>query len=132
MHATDVYPTWALCVLFGVLGACLASFLCVVAERVPAHRSINGRSTCICGRQLKAYENIPIVSWCLLRGSSTCCHSRIPALYVIAEAGMFAAFALNVYVLANSTPTMIVTDVMLCIGLLVVGAWRHLQEHPNA
>jgi hypothetical protein len=47
-------------VLYGAfLGGCLASFGCVVSERVPAGLSIGGRSVCACGRQLKVRENIP-------------------------------------------------------------------------
>lgn len=131
MHATAIYPIWALCLLFGALGACLASFLCAVAERVPAHRSINGRSQCICGRQLKAYENIPIVSWCLLRGTSSCCKSPIPVYYVLAEALNALAFALAVVVFASSTPVMITFDVVACLVVLGVGLLRYRRRNPT-
>ena len=77
----------------GVMGAVLASFLCVVAERVPAGQSINGRSRCTCGHQLHVTENIPIIAWLALRGRARCCGSRIPARYVIAEACLALWFA---------------------------------------
>ena len=78
---------WLLVLLAGAFGASIASFLCVVAERMPRGESINGRSHCVCGRQLTWWENIPIVSWLMLRGRARCCGARIPARYVVAEAG---------------------------------------------
>lgn len=78
-------------VLFGaVLGACLASFGCVVAERLPRRESLGGRSHCACGRQLHAYENVPILGWLALRGRTRCCGVRLPARYLIAEVGLAA------------------------------------------
>lgn len=72
--------------IFGfVFGAAIASFLCVVAERVPAGESINGRSHCICGQQLKARHNVPILGWLALRGRAKCCGASIPVIYVLAE-----------------------------------------------
>lgn len=73
----------ALGVVYGaVLGACLASFGCVVSERVPAGRGINGRSQCACGRQLRASENIPVIGWLRARGGTACCGATLPARYV--------------------------------------------------
>jgi prepilin signal peptidase PulO-like enzyme (type II secretory pathway) len=73
-----------------LIAAVFASFFCVVAERVPAGESLMGRSRCVCGRQLSAAENIPIVSWLALRSRSRCCGATIPARYVLAEAGCAA------------------------------------------
>lgn len=75
------------------LGSSLASFACVVAERVPAGVSVNGRSRCGCGRQLRAVENIPLVGWLRARGVASCCGAKIPARYFYAEAicGLFGA-----------------------------------------
>lgn len=85
---------WGPVVGSGWLGAVVASFLCVVAERVPAGRSLGGRSRCVCGRQLRAWENVPVLSWVVLRGTARCCRARIPARYVLAEAGLGIWFAL--------------------------------------
>lgn len=68
-----------------LLGAALASFLCVLAERLPRHERIGGRSHCACGRQLRARENVPIASWLVLRGRTPCCGARIPVYYLAAE-----------------------------------------------
>lgn len=74
-----------------MMGASIASFLSVVVERVPQGKSIGGRSHCVCGRQLKATENIPIFGWLKSFGKAKCCGSRIPAWYFWAEVGGGAA-----------------------------------------
>jgi prepilin signal peptidase PulO-like enzyme (type II secretory pathway) len=91
-------PTWLLATFGALLGAVLASFSVVVAERLPRGESVGGRSHCICGRQLSWWENVPIVGWVAARGTARCCGATIPAHYVIAEAAASvvtgAAFAL--------------------------------------
>lgn len=67
------------------LGAAIASFLGVVIERVPKKESIMGRSHCACGRQLKWYENVPVIGWLVVGGKTRCCKSRIPVWYFISE-----------------------------------------------
>lgn len=106
-----------------VFGAVIASFLCVVVERIPRGESINGRSHCVCGRQLSAWENIPVVSWLVLRGRSRCCGERIPTFYVLAEAGLGAAWALGVLVFGTTWPALAVVLVSTVV-LLVVGFRR--------
>ena len=75
-------------VLYGVfLGGCLASFGCVVSERVPAGLGIGGRSVCACGRQLTALENIPVLGWARVGGRARCCDARLPVRYLLWELG---------------------------------------------
>ena len=67
----------------GVLGAIVGSFLNVVAYRLPRHESlISPASHCPkCGTPVKPYDNIPILSWLLLRGHCrSCCRADLPAL----------------------------------------------------
>ena len=70
-----------------VLGACIGSFLNVCIVRWPEERSIlRPRSRCPrCGNQLTWIENIPIVSWLLLRGRCKCCEERISVMYPLVE-----------------------------------------------
>jgi leader peptidase (prepilin peptidase)/N-methyltransferase len=70
-----------------VLGACIGSFLNVCIVRWPEERSIlRPRSRCPrCGNQLSWIENIPIVSWLLLRGRCRCCDERISVMYPLVE-----------------------------------------------
>ncbi len=71
-----------------VLGPALAvgSFLNVVVARVPERRSLGGRSGCpTCSAQIEWYDNIPIVSYFLLRGRCRSCGERISPLYPAVE-----------------------------------------------
>ena len=82
----------------GLIGG---SFLTVVGHRVPRGESIVGpRSRCTtCGVQIAAYDNVPVVSWLLLRGRSRCCGERISARYPLTELGLGALYAATVAVL---------------------------------
>jgi leader peptidase (prepilin peptidase) / N-methyltransferase len=64
-------------------GLALGSFLNVVAARVPRRRSIvTPASACLeCGTELAWRDNIPLLSWVLLRGRCRHCGTRISALY---------------------------------------------------
>ena len=67
------------------LAAIFASFACVVFERVPKGKSLNGRSFCICGAVIKPWYNIPIFGWLIQGGKAKCCGARIPIGYFLAE-----------------------------------------------
>lgn len=89
---------------FGFLGgAVTGSFLSVVAHRVPRGESIVGpRSRCAgCGAQIAAYDNIPILSWLLLRGRCRHCGERISVRYPLIEVITGLLFAVTVLVFHN-------------------------------
>jgi len=69
------------------IGACIGSFLNVCIGRWPEGLSVvKPRSRCPkCGHQIKATENIPLVSWMLLRGRCSGCGERISIQYPIVE-----------------------------------------------
>ena len=69
------------------IGACIGSFLNVCIGRWPEGLSVvKPRSRCPkCGHQIKATENIPLVSWLLLRGRCSGCGERISIQYPIVE-----------------------------------------------
>jgi leader peptidase (prepilin peptidase) / N-methyltransferase len=80
-------------------GLAAGSFATAVAHRVPRGVSIAGpRSQCpSCGAQIAARDNVPVLSWLLLRGRARCCGVRISARYPLTEltvAVLFAATAL--------------------------------------
>ena len=73
-------------IMYGVLiGPSLMSFGCVFVERGKSSLSLMGRSSCICGVPISWYNNIPIISYALLRGKAKCCGSTIPIWYWNAE-----------------------------------------------
>jgi leader peptidase (prepilin peptidase)/N-methyltransferase len=68
-------------------GAILGSFLNVVAYRLPRGESLSvPRSRCPqCETPIKPYDNIPLVSWVLLRGRCRSCHAAISGRYPLVE-----------------------------------------------
>jgi leader peptidase (prepilin peptidase)/N-methyltransferase len=68
-------------------GLAFGSFLNVVAARVPLRRSIvSPASACMsCANELAWYDNIPLVSWLVLRGRCRSCGAHIPARYPAVE-----------------------------------------------
>lgn len=70
-----------------MVGAAIGSFLNVCIGRWPDGLSvIKPRSRCPkCGHQIKASENIPILSWLILRGKCSSCRERISIQYPIVE-----------------------------------------------
>jgi leader peptidase (prepilin peptidase)/N-methyltransferase len=104
-------PALAPAALFGLL---IGSFLNVVAWRLPRGESlVKPRSKCPgCGTQLKAYDNIPVFSWLLLRGRCRGCGERISARYPVVEA---VTAALYVAVVASGKDTL-----HIALGLVLV------------
>ena len=69
-----------------VFGACIGSFLNVVIFRLPAGRSVvRPGSACACGAPIAWYDNIPILSWLVLRGRARCCGRAFSARYPFVE-----------------------------------------------
>ena len=67
----------------GLVGLCVGSFLNVCVERWPADMSvIRPRSRCPkCNHQLAWFENVPVVSWLVLRARCRCCAEPISPIY---------------------------------------------------
>jgi leader peptidase (prepilin peptidase)/N-methyltransferase len=82
-------------------GLVAGSFVSVVAHRVPRGESIVGpRSRCpACGAQIAAYDNVPVLSWLLLRGRARCCGAAISPRYPLVELSLGALYAATVLVL---------------------------------
>src|SRR5215212_7917353 len=70
-------------------GLAIGSFLNVVAARVPLRRSVvHPPSACMsCGTELAWYDNIPVVSYLVLRGRCRSCGTHIPLKYPLVELG---------------------------------------------
>lgn len=82
-------------VLAGILGLSIGSFLNVVVHRVPNGLSIvRPASACPgCSTEIRARDNVPVLSWILLRGRCRDCGMRISARYPLVEALTALAFA---------------------------------------
>src|SRR5581483_439927 len=89
----------------------IGSFLNVVASRLPLGRSVSKpRSACMhCGAEIRARDNVPLVSWLLLRGRCRDCGAKIGWRYPAVElatallaAACFVEFGLTFHALAGA------------------------------
>ncbi|WP_374027995.1 A24 family peptidase [Bdellovibrio bacteriovorus] len=106
-------------VLFFVLGAIFGSFGNVVIYRLPREESVvKPRSYCYsCKTQIKWYDNIPILSWFILRGKCRKCQAKFSFRYPLVEIIMAVLFALS-YHYAGLTWTLL-EYLIFIFGLVV-------------
>ena len=100
----------------------LGSFLNVVAARVPLRRSIvRPPSACMsCSREIAWYDNVPLLSYFLLRGHCRHCQARIPLLYPAVE--LVTALLLAGCVLAFGLTAQAAIAAFFCAVLVAVSA----------
>ena len=116
--------------LFAVMfGLAWGSFLNVVIYRVPRGESVvRPASHCPgCGKPIRAWDNVPLLSWLLLRGRARCCGVRISPRYFFVEllGGMIALAIVEAVVLQLPPDTPIalagavfIADFALALGLI--------------
>jgi leader peptidase (prepilin peptidase)/N-methyltransferase len=87
MDAVAYLPRGLVALWVTLLGASVGSFLNVVIARVPAGQSIvRPRSRCPgCHAEIRWFDNLPVVSWLLLRGRCRACRAPISIRYPIVE-----------------------------------------------
>lgn len=97
-------PADLLIVVVGALAfAAIGSFTCVIIDRLPLHLDepnkygevwdtnewrhvLGGTSRCSsCKAAVRPYDNIPVISWLILRGRCRSCHEKIPAFHPVVE-----------------------------------------------
>ena len=122
---------WAL-VLLALLGLIVGSFLNVCIYRLPRKQSVNwpGSRCTSCERPLSWYENVPVISWVVLRGRCRTCGEGISAIYPLVElitAGLFVAG----YLIYGWTPLLAVRLAFACamVVLFAIDLRHHLL--PN-
>lgn len=90
---------WFFPLCAALLGAIVGSFLNVVIYRLPLEKSIvTPGSHCACGKPIAWHDNIPVLSWFILRGKARCCGRPYSFRYAFVEmltAGLFLACALQ-------------------------------------
>src|SRR5262245_53059291 len=91
--ASILLHVWLFCV-----GACVGSFLNVVVYRLPRGKSLAHPGSCCpsCGHAIRLWDNIPILSWLVLRGRCRDCRAAISPRYFWVEllvAALFLAVA---------------------------------------
>lgn len=114
--------------LFG-LGATLASFMLVVAERMHTGESWRaGRSRCnSCAHELGPLDLIPVLSWLLSGGKCRRCGSRVPAAYLVAEALLGSLFVVAYLVTGLSIALPVLLACLALLLALVAYDLRHMM-----
>jgi len=123
-------PFWAVyfTLLVFLLGACIGSFLNVCIHRIPREESIvHPRSHCpSCSQLIAWYDNLPMLSYFLLRGRCRHCRAVISPRYALVEmltAVLFLA-VWNVYGWDARTPVYLVM-----VGGLLLGTFVDLEHY---
>jgi len=82
-----VIPDWIFLAFSFALGGCVGSFLNVVIYRLPRDKSlVMPPSSCpSCGKHIRFYDNIPLISWLLLGGRCRNCKAKISPRYFVIE-----------------------------------------------
>ncbi len=125
----DELPLWFLRGVAIPFGLIWGSFLNVVIYRVPREMSVvHPPSHCPgCGKPVKPYDNLPVLSYLILRGRARCCGVKMSPRYVVVEllGGLLSLAVLEVIVRTLPGDTSAVrasavylADFALCLGLL--------------
>jgi leader peptidase (prepilin peptidase)/N-methyltransferase len=125
----DELPLWFLRGVAIPFGLIWGSFLNVVIYRVPREMSVvNPPSHCpACGKPVKPYDNLPVISYLVLRGRARCCGAQMSPRYLAVEVlgGLLSLAVLEVVVRALPGDTSVLrasmiylADFALCLGLV--------------
>ena len=123
--------------LLGVVGLLVGSFLNVVIARVPEGRSIvrPGSACPACGTPIQPRDNIPLLSWVLLRGRCRTCQAPISVRYPLIELANAALwFGLAWWALAPGNPAELLPTLLVVGSAGLALAAIDLDHHrlPNA
>jgi leader peptidase (prepilin peptidase)/N-methyltransferase len=115
-------PGWYPVLVATLLGAALGSFLNVCVYRWPAEQSVvRPRSRCgSCGATIAWYDNIPVLSWLLLRGRCRHCGQRVSVQYPLVElavAGIWGVCAWQLGLTVEALRAALLLTLLLGIAL---------------
>ncbi|WP_349866577.1 prepilin peptidase [Leifsonia sp. WHRI 6310E] len=113
----------------GLLGSLIGSFLNVVVYRVPRGRSVVAPpSSCpACGSRIRWYDNLPVLSWLLLRGRCRDCAAPIAIRYPAVELATAIAFGVTAWRFVPSITTARSPE-EAGAAALVLGAFLYLSS----
>jgi leader peptidase (prepilin peptidase)/N-methyltransferase len=123
-----------LLVFVGVLGAVVGSFLNVVIYRVPRGESlVTPASHCpACDAPIAPYDNIPVLSWLLLRGRCRRCQARISMRYPLVEILTALAFVGMAWAVADDHPWAVPAYLYFAaIGVALAGIDLDVRRLPD-
>lgn len=110
-----------------VFGLAVGSFLNVVVHRFPAGMSVVAPASACpkCGRAIRGFDNVPLVSWLVLRGRCRDCAEPISVRYPVVEAStavLFVAVIVRFLPQAGAPGAVIAGQTVLLVALLLVMA----------
>src|SRR5689334_20478249 len=122
-------PTWVVRGFVIFFGLIWGSFLNVVIHRVPREMSVvRPASHCPgCGKPIAGYDNIPVLTYVLLRGRARCCGAKVSPRYPMVEllGGALSLAILEgiIFKMPEGTPALRAlavygADFALCMGLV--------------
>lgn len=134
----DDFPAWFLRTFAIAFGLAWGSFLNVVIYRLPRGMSVvRPPSHCpACGTPIRAWDNVPLFGYLLLRGRARCCKAKMSPRYPLVEAiGGLLAFAVVETIVLRMPPqtsmalagAVFVADLALALGL-VAAAFIDLEH----
>ncbi|MCR6647357.1 MAG: prepilin peptidase [Cellulomonas sp.] len=123
----------ALVLLSGLVGLAIGSFLNVVVWRVPRGESVvHPPSACPrCGHAIRGRDNVPVLSWLVLRGRCRDCGEPISPRYPLVELGTGVLFALTAW---WTGPEWVLPALLYLVAISVALALIDIDTHrlPNA
>lgn len=124
---------WGVLTALALLGLCVGSFLNVCIHRLPHGQSVvSPGSRCPhCGYELRWFDNIPVVSYAMLRGRCRRCGAAISVRYPIIELITMAVFVAHYFVFGADivlVPRLLFASAL--IALFAIDLEHHLL--PNA
>ena len=125
-----------------ILGAAFGSFLCCQVRRLhlkAGKKKFSKRSICLhCQKQLKWYDNIPIISWLILRGKCRNCHKKIGYAEIVSELATATTFVMLGTTINLETATILewvkyVITILLTLTLIFLAIYDGMYgELPTA
>lgn len=104
---------------FVLQGALIGSFLNVLCDRLPKGASLLGRSKCDgCGRKLGYLELVPILSYIIIGGKSTCCKKKLSNRYSVVESITALSFGIVSYTYFSQSSKYSDGNVLFWVGLV--------------
>ncbi len=121
-------PGWFALTVAAAYGMVFGSFLNVVVHRLPRGMSLlrPGSHCPACGTPVRWFDNVPVLSYLLLRGRCRACRVAISPRYPLVE---LASGALTVAVVARFGLTLSGLEAMLLVMLLLPLAFIDLEHH---
>ncbi len=128
LHLVDNQYPWVFRVFFFGLGACLGSFFNVCIYRIPKGDSVvKPGSRCDCGQSIAWYDNLPVLSWILMRGKARCCGKSFSIRYLVVEVLTGFLFLLAWWLFGRTNPAQAIGIMILC-GFLVPAVFIDLDH----